>query len=69
MASFIDPLCLGTGGDVYLNLPPDEDTKTPCLICDDAFNVKDSKDDYLRHLLNDHKFVVSDVKYIANFAK
>ena len=43
--------------------------KVTCLLCDEMFDVDSDRDGFLRHLIGSHKFVIGDVKLIADLKK
>ena len=40
-----------------------------CLLCVQQFDVAETQDELLRHLLLQHKLVIADVKLVAHFKK
>lgn len=40
-----------------------------CLFCQEQFNATDQKEDLLRHLAVNHKFVIGDVNLITDLKK
>ncbi len=41
-----------------------------CLFCDEHYNGSvQFKDDFLRHLLHQHKFVIGDFKTVPDFRR
>lgn len=45
------------------------ETDVGCLMCQQQFDVTETQDVLLRHLLQQHKLVIADVKLVANFKK
>lgn len=41
----------------------------PCILCDNVLDITNTLNDYLKHLLEEHRFVIADVKLIANFRR
>lgn len=44
-----------------------EDSEIICLFCDEVFLYPQNHQEFLKHLLTDHKFVIADVNMIGNF--
>ena len=40
-----------------------------CPLCQQQFDGTESRDDLLKHLLEQHKLVIADVNMVANFKK
>ena len=38
-----------------------------CLLCQEKFNVPSEQQNFLKHLLSEHKFVIGDVNLISDF--
>ena len=43
------------------------DPEVECLFCSEVFPQPEKHQEFLQHLLTDHKFVIGDVTLIANF--
>ena len=43
------------------------DPEVECLFCSEVFPQPEKHQEFLKHLLTDHKFVIGDVNLIANF--
>lgn len=43
------------------------ETRTACLLCDEAFGVPSQQPELLEHLLIRHRFVIGDVDQVADF--
>lgn len=52
--------------DRVQNDPPEDEVETPCLLCDDSFNLKIGFHIFLKHLFEVHRLVIEDVQNIAN---
>jgi len=44
-----------------------EDQDVECLLCEDSFNIPTEQQQFLKHLLSEHKFVIGDVNLISDF--
>jgi len=44
-----------------------EDQDIDCLLCQEKFNVPSEQQNFLKHLLSEHKFVIGDVNLISDF--
>ena len=43
------------------------DPEVECLLCQEVFHHPEQHQEFLKHLLTDHNFVIGDVNLIANF--
>jgi len=50
------------------NTPIFEEQEIICLLCDDNYTLPSQQKDFLKHLLSEHKFVISDVNMISDLA-
>lgn len=46
--------------------PVFEEKEIECLLCEEVFNIPYQQQEFLKHLLSEHKFVIGDVNIIAD---
>ncbi|KAM8862087.1 zinc finger protein 277 isoform 1-T1 [Synchiropus picturatus] len=69
--SILEPLCFPEGSAdsaSVASLPSPSSELLVCLFCTESTRL-DMKDELLKHLLQEHKLVIADVKLIANLPK
>ncbi|KAL4226433.1 hypothetical protein ACF0H5_014416 [Mactra antiquata] len=63
----LEPLLLPDRMDLYDERQRSPRRSVPCMLCDNVFDTVETLNDYLKHLLEEHRFVIADVKLVANF--
>jgi hypothetical protein len=66
--SVLQPLCLPEGTSSSSSTSPVKMQELiKCLFCEEQFDYQKNQNDILKHFLEIHKFVIADVKIIADF--
>ena len=46
-----------------------DENDVKCLLCEEVFSMSKGYQEFSRHLLLCHKFVISDIQFIANLSR